>query len=207
MLSPKIHFKSQGNMCPQIDYACLHRVNALSHLSGWPSKLIKYNFRKVTWLSKVNKMNVWQDLIQLIRWWCKASGCCHSKANGEVRVEERNVSSILDAGHWWVGQGTPVQRPSPLLQPVGNWARASVGRWRELWTSTVQSALTVISKLVLSGLTSVTVIVLSTINLQYQGQFVPNFLRQILRIVADYVMAIVWPSCSSLLPLCRSSSI
>ena len=53
------------------------------------------------------------------------------------------------------------------------------------------SILTVILKLVISGLTSIILIVLGTVNLQLQGQFVPIFLKPVLRIVAVYVMATV----------------
>ena len=59
-----------------------------------------------------------------------------------------------------------------------------------------QSALTVILTLVFGGLISVILIVLSTINLQLQGQFVPISLSPVLRIVAAYVMATAWSSCS-----------
>ena len=54
-----------------------------------------------------------------------------------------------------------------------------------------ESALTVILKLVLSGLTSIILVVLGTVNLQFQGLFVSVSLRPVLKIVADYVMAIV----------------
>ena len=57
------------------------------------------------------------------------------------------------------------------------------------------SILTVILKLVISGLTSIILIVLGTVNLQLQGQFVPIFLKPVLRIVAVYVMATVCSSC------------
>ena len=43
-------------------------------------------------------------------------------------------------------------------------------------------------------------IVLGTVHLQFQGRFVPISLRPVLRIVAAYVTATVWSSCSSLLP-------
>ena len=46
----------------------------------------------------------------------------------------------------------------------------------------VQSVLTVILKLVISGLTSYTLIVLGTVNLQLQGQLVSISLRPILSI-------------------------
>ena len=54
-----------------------------------------------------------------------------------------------------------------------------------------QSALTVIS-----GLTSVPLIVLSTVSLQLQRWFIPISLRLILRIVTAYVLAPAWPSVS-----------
>lgn len=50
-----------------------------------------------------------------------------------------------------------------------------------------QSALTVILKLVLSGLTSISFAVLGAVNLQFQGQSVSSSLRPILRIMAAYV--------------------
>ena len=46
------------------------------------------------------------------------------------------------------------------------------------------------------GLISVILIVLSTVNLQCQGRFVPISLKPVLRIVAFNVMATVWSSCS-----------
>ena len=58
------------------------------------------------------------------------------------------------------------------------------------------SQLTVILQWIICGLTSVIVIVSSTVNLQFHGRFVSIFLRSVLRIVAAYVMATVWSSCS-----------
>ena len=58
-------------------------------------------------------------------------------------------------------------------------------------------------KLVICSLTSVILIVLSIVNLQFHGQFVPVSLRPVLRIVAAHVMATVWESCNSLLYLVR----
>ena len=55
--------------------------------------------------------------------------------------------------------------------------------------------LTVMLKLVIGGLTSIVFIVLSTVNLQFQGRFVSILLRPVLRMAA-YVMATVWSSCS-----------
>ena len=58
------------------------------------------------------------------------------------------------------------------------------------------SQLTVILQWIICGLTSVIVIVSSTVNLQFHGRFVSISLRSVLRIVAAYVMATVWSSCS-----------
>ena len=73
-------------------------------------------------------------------------------------------------------------------------ARAFIDRARRLHAETAQSALTVILKLVIGGLTCVISIVLSTVNLQFQGRFVSISLRPILGIVAAYVMATAWSS-------------
>ena len=71
-----------------------------------------------------------------------------------------------------------------------------IGGGRGLHAETAQSALTVILKLVIGSLASVILIVLGTVNLQFQGRFVPISLRPVLRIVAAYVLAKVWSSCS-----------
>ena len=51
---------------------------------------------------------------------------------------------------------------------------------------------TVIWKLVIGGLTSVILVILGTVNLQFQGLFVPISLRPVLRIVAAHVLGSVW---------------
>ena len=53
-----------------------------------------------------------------------------------------------------------------------------------LYAETAQSALTVIFKVVMGGLTSAILIVLGGVNLKFQGPFVPISLRPVLRIVA-----------------------
>ena len=60
---------------------------------------------------------------------------------------------------------------------------------------TVLSAVTVIFKLVISGLTSIILVVVGTVNLQW-GALVPISLRSVLRIVAAQVLGTVWSSCS-----------
>ena len=83
---------------------------------------------------------------------------------------EKKVCFILDAGN---GRGglTPVQRPTPPTDNQG--ARAFIDRRRGLHAETAQAALTVILKLVIGGLTSILLIVLGTVNLQFQDCLFP----------------------------------
>ena len=57
-----------------------------------------------------------------------------------------------------------------------------------LHAETAQPSLTVISKVVISGLTGMILIILRAVNLQFQGPFVPISLQSILRIVASQVL-------------------
>ena len=107
---------------------------------------------------------------------------------------ERKVCFILDASSQW-GRWTPVPRPFPH-PPDTQWARASVGRGRGLRADRAQSALTVILKLVIGGLTSIILNVLGTVNLQFQGPFVSISLWSVLGIVEAHVLGTVWSSCS-----------
>jgi len=71
----------------------------------------------------------------------------------------------------------PVQRLTPPTTIGGK----SFYRQREgLHAKTAQSALTIILKLVIGGLTSIILNVLSTVSLQFQNLFVPIFLRPVL---------------------------
>ena len=60
-----------------------------------------------------------------------------------------------------------------------------------------QSALTVILKLVISGLTSIILIVLGTAYFQFQSWFASISLGPVLRTVATPIMAAAWSSCSN----------
>ena len=77
--------------------------------------------------------------------------------------------------------------------------KASFYKWREgPHVETAQTALTVILKLVISGLICVILIVLDCFSLSSVPEsVVPISLRQILEIAAVYVMATVKSSCSS----------
>ena len=62
---------------------------------------------------------------------------------------------------------------------------------RGLHAVTAQSALTVIFKLVIGGLTGVILVVLGTVNLHFQSPFVPTSLRPVLGIVAAHLLGAV----------------
>ena len=90
----------------------------------------------------------------------------------------------------------PALPPAPPPAPDNQGARAFIDRGRGLHAETIQSALPVILKLVIGGLISVILIVLGTVNLQFEVRFVSISLRPILRIAAACVMATAWSSCS-----------
>ena len=58
-----------------------------------------------------------------------------------------------------------------------------------------RSSLSVIFKLVISGLTSIILVVLGTVNLQFRGALTPISLWPILRIVAAQVLGAGWSPC------------
>ena len=62
------------------------------------------------------------------------------------------------------------------------------GEWRGPYAETAPSALTVIFRLVIAGLTSIILVVLATVNLQFPGALVPISLRPVLGIVAAHVL-------------------
>ena len=109
---------------------------------------------------------------------------------------ERKVCFILEAGNLGAGSYPKADSPPPATPSDEQWTRAFIDRGRGLHAETVQSALAVMLTLVMGGLISVISIVLSTVNLQFQGQFVSISLRPVLGTVAAYVMATVRSSCS-----------
>ena len=117
------------------------------------------------------------------------SSCSLLKVIKESRLMERKVCIILDASNargWGGGQrGRRIevdfcQRPTPAADNQGIIAFIDKG---EGYTQK-QSALTVILRSVIRGLTSVILVTLNTVSLQFQGQFVSIALRPILGIVA-----------------------
>ena len=106
----------------------------------------------------------------------------------------------LDSGNLWGGH-MPVQRPPPPPYPPHTYtdsqgARHFIDGGRGLHTETAQLALPITLKLVIEGLTSVILLVLGTVNLQFQGPFVPISLWSVLGIVAAFVVGAIWSSCS-----------
>ena len=93
---------------------------------------------------------------------------------------------------WRVGWQTFVQRPTATPRKAG------VERfYRQSWGGELTCRKsTVIFKLVVSGLTSIILVVLGTVNIQFQGPFVPISLQPVLRRVAAHVLGTVWSSCS-----------
>ena len=83
-----------------------------------------------------------------------------------------------------------------LSSTDSQWARAFIDGQKGLHEETAQTALAVILELVISGLTSIILIILNTINIQLQGQIVLIVLKLILGIAASRVTATVWSSCS-----------
>ena len=102
----------------------------------------------------------------------------------------------LDVGNVRGGQQCLSKGWPPSSAPDSQCTRAFLGWGWGLQAERVQSALIVILKSVISSLTSITLIVLSTVNLKFQGKFVPIFSRPFLKIVAAYIMATVWSSFS-----------
>ena len=72
---------------------------------------------------------------------------------------------------------------------------------REPHTETAESALIVIFKLIIGGLTSIILVALGTDNLQFWKALVRTSLQSVLRIVDAQVLGTVWSSCSPLLRL------
>ena len=118
------------------------------------------------------------------------SGCSPLKSHYRGQVDGKE--SLLNFRCWQLGgEGGLLSegwlppltiRGQELLEPEGGG-----------YMQKQQSALTVIWKLIIGGLILVILIALSTVNLQYQSQFVPISLRPVLRIVAAHVTATSGP--------------
>ena len=89
--------------------------------------------------------------------------------------------------------------PKADIPPVltdNQWARAFIGGGRGLHAETASPSLMVILKSVLGDFTNVILIVLSTVNLQFQCQFVAISLGQFSELWQLMSMGTVWSTCS-----------
>ena len=90
-----------------------------------------------------------------------------------------------------------MQRPTPTTTDRRG-VRAFIDRVGSggLHAGTAQSSLIVSFKLVISGLTSIILVVLGTVNLQLRVALVPISLWSVLRTVAAQALGVVCSSCS-----------
>ena len=130
--------------------------------------------------------------------WGRGSGpaTCHSKASKQARL----VETLLYFRCWQLEVGRavdicPKADPHPPAGGDRSYRLGGVGGGLGC-AKAAQSSLTVILKLIISGLTSVILFVSGTVNLQFQGPFVPISLWSVLRIVAAHVLSTVWSPCS-----------
>ena len=134
--------------------------------------------------------------------WVPAAHC--SKANKQARLVERKVWFISGAGNCGgrvadiCPKADSPRFTCPDKQGVGGGGSDSINRVRDqgLHAETAQSSLTVVFKLVISGLTSIILIVLGTVSLQFQSPFVPISLQSVLGTVAAHVLGTLCSACS-----------
>ena len=133
--------------------------------------------------------------------------CISSYAAKSSVVSSKGAACHSKAGKrpgWWIGKFTLFWMPAtcmskgwhPLPTPPTANEQELLERGRGLHAETAQSAQTVNLKLIISGLTSVIVIALGTVSLQFQDQFVSISLRQILGTVAARIVIAVQSLCS-----------
>ena len=87
-------------------------------------------------------------------------------------MEERKACCVSDAGLAALGEVASSYPSCPTLHNNPGSA-AFAGRGRGLQAEKAPSALTGVFRVVIGGLTSVVLIVLGTVGLQFQGWFVP----------------------------------
>ena len=135
----------------------------------------------------------WKSLWDLV-------ACC-LKARKQARVVERKVRFISDVGNWWVVDICPEAHfcPQPLPDKQGMRAFIEGGGSGWMGRATCRNSIVfskVIFRLVIIGLTSIILLVLGSVNLQFQGPFFPISLWPVLKIVAAHVLGAGWSSCS-----------
>ncbi|CAN0551180.1 unnamed protein product [Rangifer tarandus platyrhynchus] len=108
-----------------------------------------------------------QNLLPKGEWWDLAARC--SKANKQATLVERKVCFTSDAGNMMGRVVNICPKARPPLHPNKQGVRAFMDRLesRGQRIETAQSSLTVIFKLIISGLNSIILVVLGTVNLQF----------------------------------------
>ena len=114
-------------------------------------------------------------------------------------IYHSSVSSVTTWEHWLRNGKNKTQHTMTWRHtaPGGLLPESRLHQWKSrgqeiLWTEgggstqQQQSALPVILKSVISGLTNIILIALGTVSLQFQGRFIPISLRTVLRIVASW---------------------
>ena len=120
------------------------------------------------------------NVLLLLRVMHEGSAACHSKASKQARRVERKLGFIPDAGNWWGGWRTPVQRPIPhpgALDKLGMRAftdRVGGGYMRNECRHPQQSSL----KLAIGGGTSLTIVAQDTGSIQLRVHSLPFLCRQ-----------------------------
>ena len=129
--------------------SCLHCLGFLSGAMTFPTLTKLDHFH--SWVktgpyTHVTKTYVWEGL-----------AACRPKANKQARLVERKVCFISDIGNWGDRMADICPKAdSPLLTSRGeSFYRKMVGGWGGSHAETAQSSLTVVFKLVISGLTSI----------------------------------------------------
>ena len=101
------------------------------------------------------------------------SGCSLLKSQQRGQVDRKVCFILYASKQGWCWEGRRLFKGQLSSQPSDNQeARAFTDRGRELHAETAESARTVILKLVIGGLTSMILIVLSSVTVQFQGWFV-----------------------------------
>ena len=115
---------------------------------------------------------------------------CHSKANKQARLVERKACFISDASNWGRGWQICVQRLT--LPPDKQRVRAVIDKVRG--RVTCRNSIVISNshlQLVISGITSIFLVILGTVNVQFRAALVPIYLRSILITVATQVLGTV----------------
>ena len=117
-----------------------------------------------------------------------------SKASKQARLVERKVCYISSASNWWGRVVNICPKADSPHDKQG--VRASIDRVEGV---TCRNSIVISNRhlqLVISGLTSIILVFLGTVNLQFRGALVPVSLQSVLGIVAAQVLGTVWSSCS-----------